>query len=61
MIIELNITMMLSNIFVPDENIGTFIQRDLYYSLQSFFENFAESCDYSPRVGRIPLRVSSNL
>ncbi|XP_045473206.1 ABC transporter G family member 20 [Harmonia axyridis] len=39
-----------------NENIGTFIQRDLYYSLQSFFENFAESCDYSPRVGRIPLR-----
>ncbi|KAK9885990.1 hypothetical protein WA026_014776 [Henosepilachna vigintioctopunctata] len=39
-----------------NENIGTFLQRDFYYSLQSFFEDFAISCNYDPKVGRVPIR-----
>lgn len=41
-----------------DENIGTFVKRDLYFGFQDFFQDFVESCDINRKFATIPVRVS---
>lgn len=39
-----------------DENIGTFVQRDLYAAFLAFFQDFLKSCNIDPKIGTLPIR-----
>lgn len=43
--------------FYTDENIGTYLKRDLYFGFMDFFQDFMESCDFPRKFGTIPVRV----
>ncbi|EFA10297.1 ABC transporter G family member 20 [Tribolium castaneum] len=39
-----------------NENIGSYIQRDLYFAFEDFFKDYLSSCNIDTKVGTIPIR-----
>ncbi|XP_017774597.1 PREDICTED: ABC transporter G family member 20 [Nicrophorus vespilloides] len=43
---------------ISNENIGTFLKRDLYFSFEDFFRAYLTSCDINDKIGSIPIRFN---
>lgn len=41
-----------------DQNIGTFLKRDMYNAFEHFFQDYVESCDIDRKIATIPIRFN---
>jgi hypothetical protein len=49
--------MQCTSLFTPlDENIGSYIQRDLYFAFEDFFKEYLVSCNIDSKIGSIPIK-----
>jgi len=39
-----------------NENVGTFLKRDLYFSFMDFLQDYLETCNINRKIGTIPVR-----
>ncbi|KAI4461940.1 atp-binding cassette sub-family h member 1 [Holotrichia oblita] len=43
---------------ISNQNIGFYVQRNMYAAFENFFQDYVESCNFSRKMGKIPIEFN---